>query len=53
MDNDQARDILREMLARWSETRAAWIRLNGSDDGFAEWFSEQFLAREESDEKAL
>ena len=30
-----------ELMTKYNENRAKWIKLNGSDEGFDEWFTSQ------------
>lgn len=34
-------DTIRELMAKWDEYRAEWIAANGTDEGFAAWFTAQ------------
>lgn len=36
-------EVIRDLMAKWDATRAAWIARFGSDDGFQEWFTAQIV----------
>jgi hypothetical protein len=35
--------IIAELMARYDESRKAWIEKHGTEDGFNEWFTAQVL----------
>ena len=34
---------IEELINKWNEYRAKWIEANGTDEGFAEWFTSQVI----------
>lgn len=41
MEKKEQVAALRELMEKWNEKRAQWIKVVGSDKGFADWFTAQ------------
>lgn len=45
MTENEIQNLIRELMKQYDERRAVWIEINGTDEGFNHWFTQQVLGK--------